>query len=65
MLPEFEQKRYYWEFNRTLLEHSHLFDPLREDPAFVAMLESYRTEAEEQRTILQAMTQQNLSRTTP
>ena len=57
MLPEFEKKRYYWEFNRTLLERSHLFDPLREEPAFVAMLESYRTEAEEQRTILQAITQ--------
>jgi len=57
MLPEFEKNRYYWEFNRTLLERSHLFDPLREEPAFVAMLESYRTEAEEQRTILQAMTQ--------
>ena len=57
ILPEFEKKRYYWEFNRTLLERSHLFDPLREEPAFIEMLESYRTEAEEQRTILQAMTQ--------
>ncbi len=57
MLPEFEKKRYYWEFNRTLLERSHLFDPLREEPAFIEMLESYRTEAEEQRTILQALTQ--------
>jgi TolB-like protein/Flp pilus assembly protein TadD len=56
MLPEFEKIRYYWGFNRTLLERSHLFDPLREDPAFVAMLEKYRAEAAEQRTLLQAMT---------
>jgi len=56
ILPTFEEFRYYWEFNRILLERSHLFDPLREDPAFIAMLEDYRSEAEEQRTILQAMT---------
>jgi ATP/maltotriose-dependent transcriptional regulator MalT len=56
ILPEFEEIRNYWEFNRILLERSHLFDPLRKDPAFVAMLEDYRSEAEEQRTILQAMT---------
>ena len=55
LLPEFEEFRYYWEFNRILLERSHLFDPLREEPAFVAMLEDYRAEAEEQRTLLQAM----------
>jgi len=56
-LPGFEKIRYYWELNRMLLERSHLYDALREEPAFVAMLESYRAEAEEQRTILQAMTQ--------
>ena len=57
MLAEFETHRYYWSFNRVLLEHSPLFDPLREDPDFVNMLENYREEATEQRTILQAMTQ--------
>jgi TolB-like protein/Flp pilus assembly protein TadD len=56
MLAEFETNRYYWSFNRTLLEHSPLFDPLREDPDFVDMLDNYREEATEQRTILQAMT---------
>jgi len=40
-----------------LLERSHLYDALREEPAFVAMLENYRAEAAEQRTLLQAMTQ--------
>jgi TolB-like protein/Flp pilus assembly protein TadD len=56
MLAEFDTNRYYWSFNRTLLEHSPLFDPLREDPDFVDMLDNYREEATEQRTILQAMT---------
>jgi tetratricopeptide (TPR) repeat protein len=56
-LPGFEKVRYYWELNRMLLERSHLYDALREEPAFVAMLENYRAEAAEQRTLLQAMTQ--------
>ena len=56
-LPGFEKIRYYWELNRMLLERSHLYDALREEPAFVAMLENYRAEAAEQRTLLQAMTQ--------
>ena len=54
-LPGFEKIRYYWELNRMMLERSHLYDALREEPAFVAMLEDYRAEAEEQRTLLQAM----------
>ncbi len=56
-LPEFEKNRYYWELNRMFLERSHLYDPLREEPAFAAMLESYRVEAEKQRSILQAVIQ--------
>jgi TolB-like protein/Flp pilus assembly protein TadD len=53
-LPAFVENRYYWEMNRMLLEHSSLFDPLREEPAFVQMLDDYKREAEEQRTLLQA-----------
>jgi TolB-like protein/Flp pilus assembly protein TadD len=54
-LPAFVENRYYWEMNRMLLEHSSLFDPLREEPAFVQMLDDYKSEAEEQRTLLRAM----------
>ncbi|MDH3266614.1 MAG: tetratricopeptide repeat protein, partial [Gammaproteobacteria bacterium] len=55
LLPEFEEIRHYWEFNRILLERSALFDPLREDPDFVNMLENYHVEAAEQRALLQTM----------
>ncbi len=54
-LPTFVENRYYWEMNRMLLEHSSLFDPLRDEPAFVQMLDDYKREAEEQRTMLQAI----------
>ena len=54
-LPAFVENRYYWEMNRMLLERSSLFDPLREEPAFVQMLDDYKREAEGQRTLLQAM----------
>jgi TolB-like protein/Flp pilus assembly protein TadD len=54
-LPAFVENRYYWEMNRMLLEHSSLFDPLREEPAFVQMIDDYQREAGEQRTLLQAM----------
>jgi len=54
-LPAFVEYRHYWEMNRMLLQHSSLFDPLREEPAFVQMLDDYEREAGEQRTLLQAM----------
>jgi tetratricopeptide (TPR) repeat protein len=54
-LPAFVENRYYWDMNRMLLEHSSLFDPLREEPAFIQMIDDYKREAEEQRTLLQAM----------
>jgi TolB-like protein len=39
---------------RALLEHSSLFAPLREEPAFTALVDEYREHAKEQRLILQA-----------
>ncbi len=45
----------YWALNRMILERSPVFDPLRNEPAFIALLNEYRENAEEQRQILQAM----------
>jgi len=56
MLPGFVNNRYDWVINRMLLEHSSLFDPLRDQPMFVQMLDDYRQKAQEQRALLQAMT---------
>jgi TolB-like protein/cytochrome c-type biogenesis protein CcmH/NrfG len=54
-LAGFAKNRYRSENNRFVLEHSSLFDPLRDEPAFIALLDEYRENAEEQRQILQAM----------
>jgi hypothetical protein len=54
-LAGFAQNKYDRESNRLYLERSPLFDPIREEPAFVALLDDYRENAEEQRQILQAM----------
>ena len=42
-------------FTRLLLEHSNVFDPIRDEPAFIALLDEYRENAAEQRQLLQAM----------
>jgi TolB-like protein/cytochrome c-type biogenesis protein CcmH/NrfG len=39
---------------RALIEHSSLFAPLRDEPAFTALVDEYREHAKEQRLILQA-----------
>jgi hypothetical protein len=49
------QSKYLLENNRFVLERSSLFDPLRGEPAFIALLDEYRENAAEQRQILQAM----------
>ena len=41
--------------NRLLLERSNVFDSIRNEPAFIALLDDYRKDAEEQRELLQAM----------
>jgi len=54
-LEGFSQSKYRREWNRMFLERSSTFDPLREEPAFIALLDEYRENAAEQRILLQAM----------
>ena len=54
-LDQFATIKYYADTNRLFLEHDSTFDPLRGDPAFIKILDDYRTNAEEQRLLLQAM----------
>jgi TolB-like protein/cytochrome c-type biogenesis protein CcmH/NrfG len=42
--------------SRLILERSPMYDPIRNEPAFIALLDGYRKNAEEQRKILQTMT---------
>ncbi|MGI9200302.1 MAG: tetratricopeptide repeat protein [Woeseiaceae bacterium] len=42
------------EHNHNLLKHDAIFDPIREDPAFIALLEQYERNAAEQRRLIQA-----------
>ncbi|VUX56211.1 membrane protein of unknown function [uncultured Woeseiaceae bacterium] len=49
------QKRYHNFLNRLMLERSSVFDPLRNEPAFIELLDKYRENAAEQRLMLQAM----------
>jgi tetratricopeptide (TPR) repeat protein len=54
-LDKFANTMYFHSLNRTVLQHDSVFDPIREEPAFIALLDEYRENAEEQRQILQAM----------
>ncbi len=54
-LESFSQTKYRREWNRMFLERSPVFDPIREEPAFIALLDEYRENAAEQRLLLQAM----------
>jgi len=46
--------------NRLVLEHSPVYDSIRDEPAFIALLDGFRRNAEEQRQILQAMSEDPL-----
>jgi len=52
------QKKYFWQDDKLLLERSPLFDPIRDEPDFIALLDDYRKTAEEQRKILQAINEE-------
>ncbi len=56
MLADFASTKHRDAFYPSLLRHSYLLDPLRDEPAFQAILDEYRDNAEEQRQLLQAMT---------
>ena len=54
-LDGFAETRYQRILSRLFLERSPLFDPIRGEPAFIALLDEYRENAAEQRQILQTM----------
>jgi len=54
-LEAFGTRKFFSEFNHLLLERDHSFDPIRDEPAFIAILDEYRQNAEEQRQLVQAM----------
>jgi hypothetical protein len=54
-LDGFAETKYYRPLNSLFLERSPVFDPIREEPAFVALMDEYEKNAAEQRKILQAM----------
>ncbi len=54
-LDRFSKRKDGWVFHRALLEHDSSFDPIRDEPQFVALLDDYRANAEKQRQLLQAM----------
>ncbi len=54
-LERFAETKHFRMWNRLFLERSPVFDPIREEPAFIELLDEYRENAAEQRQILQAM----------
>ncbi len=38
-----------------ILERSSIYDPIRNEPAYIALLEEYKTNAEQQRQLLEEM----------
>jgi hypothetical protein len=41
--------------NLAMFKHSSLFDPIRDEPEFIELLDEYRKNAAEQRRLLQEM----------
>jgi tetratricopeptide (TPR) repeat protein len=60
-LAGFAQNKFEWVENELYLERSPVFDSIREEPAFIALLDEYRENAAEQRQILQAMNENTSS----
>ena len=54
-LDKFAETMYFHLLDRTILQHDSVFDPIRDEPAFNALMDKYRQNAAEQRQILQAM----------
>ncbi len=56
-LADFAKSPHRSFYNRLFLERDSLYDPLREEPAFIALLDEYRKNGEQQRQILEATSQ--------
>jgi TolB-like protein/Flp pilus assembly protein TadD len=56
-----QENRYHFWDNNIILEWSSELDPIRDDPAFVAVLEEAREHARQQRELLQAMEEESAS----
>ncbi len=54
-LDKYANTNYFHTLDRIYLQHDSVFDPIREEPAFIALLNEYREKAAEQRKLLQAM----------
>jgi hypothetical protein len=54
-LDEFSDRKFDSEFNAILMERDVAFDPIRDEPAFIAIMDDYERNAAEQRELLQAM----------
>jgi len=54
-LAGLSQNKYYRYDIKTILEHNSVFDAIRDEPAFIALLDEYRVNAKEQRLLMQAM----------
>jgi len=57
-LDQFVETMYFHSLNRTVLQHDSVFDPIRDEPAFIALLGQYQENAAKQRLILQAMNEE-------
>ena len=55
MLEEHSRSKYTGYLDKFELEHNSIFDPIRNEPAFITLLDQYRENAAKQRQILQAM----------
>ncbi len=55
VLTEFADHPYESFFSRLYLERSSIFDSIRNEPAYIALLETYKTHAEQQRQLLEEM----------
>jgi tetratricopeptide (TPR) repeat protein len=58
-LDKFAETMYFHLLNRTILKYDSVFDPIRDEPAFVAIMDKYQKNAAEQRQILQAMNRES------
>ena len=54
-LDEFFKRPFDSEFNAMIFQRSSVFDVIRDEPVFIALMQEYERNAAEQRQLLQAM----------